>query len=175
MSTTWFTSDLHLFHKNIIVYCGRHHDNEYDMNRAIVSKWNEVVKDDDKVILVGDLSAGVMGRYDELKCLIKELRGNKVLIRGNHDHQIDTWYKSAGFSLVTEWLLLDDILCVHKPATSYNTDVINLVEQISPRLIVHGHIHDDRPNIPGHFNVAWDRHKKLLKLSDIDTMACQNV
>ena len=175
MPTTWLTSDLHLFHKNIIVYCGRPHDNEYEMNAAIVSAWNSTVKDDDKVLLIGDLSAGVMGRYEELHCLVKELKGHKVLIRGNHDHQTDEWYKNAGFEFVTDWLLIGDVLCVHKPATSYNVDVIKLTEQIAPRLIIHGHIHDDRPDIPGHFNVAWDRHKKLLNLSDVDTHTRQNV
>jgi calcineurin-like phosphoesterase family protein len=175
MPTTWLTSDLHLFHKNIIIYCGRPHDNEYEMNAAIVSAWNSTVKDDDKVLLIGDLSAGVMGRYEELHCLVKELKGHKVLIRGNHDHQTDEWYKNAGFEFVTDWLLIGDVLCVHKPATSYNVDVIKLAEQIAPRLIIHGHIHDDRPDIPGHFNVAWDRHKKLLNLSDVDTHTRQNV
>lgn len=171
MPTTWLTSDLHLYHKNIIVYCGRQHDNEYDMNDAIVAAWNAAVADEDSVILVGDLSAGVMGRYDELASLISQLKGRKTLVRGNHDHQTDVWYKSAGFSSVTDWLLQDGVLYVHKPATSYNTDVIKLAEQLSPRLIVHGHIHDDRPNIPGHFNVAWDRHKRMLDMTEIVTLS----
>ena len=171
MPTTWLTSDLHLYHKNIIVYCGRQHDNEYDMNDAIVAAWNTTVDINDRVIVVGDLSAGVMGRYEELGALIGKLNGHKTLIRGNHDHQTDAWYKTAGFDLVTDWLILDGILYVHKPATSYNTDVINLVEQLAPRLVVHGHIHDDRPNIAGHFNVAWDRHKRLIDVSEINTQA----
>lgn len=175
MSNTWITSDLHLYHKNIIVYCGRQHDNEYDMNAAIMSTWNDAVASDDNVILVGDLSAGVMGRYDELAALIGQLKGRKTLVRGNHDHQTDAWYKSAGFESVTDWLLQDGVLYVHKPATSYNTDVIKLAEQLSPRLIVHGHIHDDRPNIPGHFNVAWDRHKRMLNISEIDTRGAAGV
>lgn len=169
MSTTWITSDLHLYHKNIITYCDRPYDNEYDMNAGIVSAWNAVVNDDDNVIIVGDLSAGMAGRYDELTALISTLKGRKTLIRGNHDHQTNEWYKSAGFDLVTDWLILDEILYVHKPATNYNADVIALIEQLSPRLIVHGHIHDDRANIPGHFNVAWDRHKRMLSIADIDT------
>ena len=80
MATTWLTSDLHLYHKNIIVYCGRQHDNEYDMNAAIVAAWNSVVDDCDKVIVVGDLSAGVMGRYEELGALVRQLKGHKVLV-----------------------------------------------------------------------------------------------
>jgi calcineurin-like phosphoesterase family protein len=166
---TWLTSDLHLFHANIIVYCGRPHANEYEMNQAIAESWKRVVAPGDRVIVVGDLSAGVKGRYDELSALIADLPGNKILIRGNHDHQPDEWYVQAGFSQVTDWLYEDDVLYVHKPATSMNTDVISLTEKIQPRLIVHGHIHDDRPQIPGHFNVAWDRLGRLITLSEIDT------
>lgn len=175
MSTTWITSDLHFFHKNIIVYCGRDHIDEYEMNDAITNVWNSVVNDDDKVIVVGDLSAGVMGRYDDLRAQITRLRGRKILVRGNHDHQADAWYKSAGFELVTDWLFLDDVLYVHKPATSFNTDVIKIVEQIMPKQIVHGHIHDSRPDIPGHFNVAWDRHKRMINIAEIDTRSVTSV
>ena len=175
MPETWLTSDLHLFHKNIIVYCGRQHANEYEMNDDIVRTWNNTVSDADRVIMVGDLSAGVMGRYDELGALVARLRGRKTLIRGTHDHQTDAWYKTAGFADVHDWLIVDDKLFIHKPATSMNADVISLVEQVQPRVIVHGHIHDDRPNIPGHFNVAWDRHKRLIRMSEIDTLCVTRV
>lgn len=175
MAETWLTSDLHLFHKNIIVYCGRPHANEYEMNDDIVRAWNSAVTDADRVIMVGDLSAGVMGRYEELGALIGRLRGHKTLIRGNHDHQTDAWYKSAGFAEVHDWLIIGEKLFVHKPATSMSPDVISLVEQVQPQVIVHGHIHDDRPNIPGHFNVAWDRHKRLVRMSEIDTLCAGGV
>jgi hypothetical protein len=145
------------------------------MNDDIVRTWNSTVACEDRVILVGDLSAGVMGRYEELYTLIGSLRGRKTLIRGNHDHQTDAWYKSAGFSEVHDWLIIDDKLFIHKPATSMSTDVISLVEQVGPQLIVHGHIHDDRPNIPGHFNVAWDRCKRLVNMSEIDTLGACSV
>jgi calcineurin-like phosphoesterase family protein len=110
-----------------------------------------------------------MGRYEDLRSIITKLRGKKILIRGNHDHQTNAWYVSAGFKMVVDWLLRDDVLFIHKPATSMCPDVISLKEQAQPRLIVHGHIHDSRPDIPGHFNVAWDRHKCLLKLAEVDT------
>jgi calcineurin-like phosphoesterase family protein len=75
MSTTWITSDLHLYHKNIITYCDRPYDNEYDMNAGIVSAWNSDVNDGDNVIVVGDLSAGVAGRQDDLAALRIRLNG----------------------------------------------------------------------------------------------------
>ena len=170
MSKTWLTSDLHFFHKNIIVYCGRPYDDEYQMNDGIRSVWNDLVNNDDHVIVVGDLTAGLKQREIELAFLLDELKGTKTLIRGNHDHQEDQWYLDAGFKHDSDWLFSDGVLYVHKPATSYNPDVIQLKERLDPKIIVHGHIHDDRPELDGHFNVAWDRHKRLILLDEVNTL-----
>lgn len=169
MGKTWLTSDLHFFHKNIIVYCGRPYEDEYRMNDGILTAWNKVVEPEDRVIIVGDLTAGLKQRETELAFLIEELKGEKTLIRGNHDHQTDQWYLDAGFKHVADWLFDDGILYVHKPATSYNPEVIQLKEQLDPRLIIHGHIHDARPQIDEHFNVAWDRHNRLILLDETNT------
>ena len=164
---TWITSDLHLFHDNIIVYCGRPHQNCDEMNNFIVDTWNSAVSPGDRVIVVGDLSAGLKGRHDELYKIISHLQGRKTLIRGNHDHQPDAWYLSAGFDSVTDWLLEDRILFIHKPATQFNLDTMRICENLDYDLIVHGHIHDSRPNLPKHFNVAWDRFMRLVNLSEV--------
>lgn len=164
---TWVTSDLHLFHDNIIIYCGRPQPTAAEMNDHIVQSWNSVVADDDRVIVVGDLSAGLRKRQDELASMIGGLRGQKILIRGNHDHEPDEWYIAAGFSLVKDWLLEDGFLYMHKPATQMNPESIRLSTETEHSLIIHGHIHDARPEIPGHFNVAWDRHYRLISLEEI--------
>lgn len=164
---TWLTSDLHLFHDNIIVYCGRPHQTSDEMNDFIVEAWNSVVAPDDRVIVVGDLSAGLRGRYNDLANIIGRLRGRKTLIRGNHDHRPDAWYVAAGFESVTDWLLEDGILFIHKPATQFNTETLRVCENLDYELIVHGHIHVKMPEIPGHFNVAWDRHGRLINLEEI--------
>lgn len=164
---TWLTSDLHLFHKNIIQYCNRPFCDEYEMNATIVNKWNDTVRDEDRVVVVGDLTAGLYDRKQELAEVIKSLRGRKVLVLGNHDHMSAGWYKRAGFEVVTKSLVEEDILFVHKPATEHNPKSIRLQEQHRPKLIVHGHIHREDPDIPGHFNVAWDRHRRMISLDEI--------
>ena len=53
----------------------------------ICADWNEKVKDDDVVLVCGDISWGISleeGLYDLER--LKPLRGRKVFIRGNHDY-----------------------------------------------------------------------------------------
>lgn len=165
---TWLTSDLHLFHTNIIAYCGRPQETVDHMNEVIIRAWNDVVEADDRVIVVGDLSAGLGPRKDELREIIGSLKGNKILIRGNHDHQADQWYIEAGFETVTSWMLLNRMLFIHKPATSMNPDTMQIFERLEPELVVHGHIHSRDRTIPGHFNVAWDRFYRLVNLEEVE-------
>lgn len=164
---TWITSDLHLFHENIIVYCGRPHETVEQMNQKIINAWNEVVSPEDRVIVVGDLSAGLGPRKGELRSIIEDLPGSKTLVRGNHDHQSDSWYIEAGFRSVTDWIFEDGMLFIHKPATSMNPESVRVFEQMSPDIVVHGHIHSRDRTIPGHFNVAWDRFYRLVDLEEV--------
>jgi calcineurin-like phosphoesterase family protein len=164
---TWLTSDLHLFHKNIIQYCNRPFSDEYEMNSSIIKVWNETVDPGDRVIVVGDLTAGLYDRADALLDVISTLRGKKTLVLGNHDHMTAKWYRNAGFDVVVKSLVEDGILYVHKPATECNPKSIRLQEMHKPKFIVHGHIHREDINIPGHVNVAWDRHHRMISLDEI--------
>lgn len=59
----------------------------------IKTDWNKKVEDGDVVLLCGDTSWGTLledGVYD-LECL-KDLKGEKVFIRGNHDY----WWNGIG-------------------------------------------------------------------------------
>jgi calcineurin-like phosphoesterase family protein len=137
------------------------------MNEAIVSEWNRVVNDTDNVIIVGDLTAGLYDRKDALVELIGRLRGVKTLVVGNHDHLSKKAYLQMGFAEVRKFIIADGILYTHKPATPGNSRSLRLQEDYRPRLIVHGHIHADLPEIEGHFNVAWDRHRRMIDMNEI--------
>lgn len=168
---TWITSDLHFFHKNIIQYCGRPFTDEYHMNDMITKVWNDTVSAGDRVILVGDMTAGLFDRKEELRMLITQLKGQKTLVVGNHDHLSKKWYLEAGFSCVVKSMFENNILFVHKPATDLNLREVKLKAQLKPEIIVHGHIHAPGENIAGHYNVAWDRHQRLINLDEIINMS----
>ena len=55
-----FVSDLHFLHRNIIKYNREYCDDVDEMNELIVKEWNAVVKPNDLVFDLGDLSMGSM-------------------------------------------------------------------------------------------------------------------
>lgn len=81
--TTWFTSDLHFGHKNIIKYCSRPWASTKDMDQALIDNWNSVVKPEDEVWNLGDVGFTCKAEY--LRDCLHVLNGTHHVIRGNHD------------------------------------------------------------------------------------------
>jgi len=46
---TWFTSDQHFGHANIIKHCKRPYADVHEMNGAITNNWNNLVSDEDTI------------------------------------------------------------------------------------------------------------------------------
>jgi calcineurin-like phosphoesterase family protein len=86
MSTTWFISDPHFGHSNIITF----KDNEGNLIRpftsieehdeTIIENVNKVVKSSDRLYIMGDVA---MKRVHI--ATVAKLNGRKKLIKGNHD------------------------------------------------------------------------------------------
>jgi calcineurin-like phosphoesterase family protein len=79
---TYFSSDEHFGHQNIIKFSGRPYKDVPEMNEALVENWNATVGHDDKVWMLGDI---VMGHIAETLPLCARLNGTKILLCGNHD------------------------------------------------------------------------------------------
>lgn len=81
---TFFTSDTHFGHANIIRFCKRPFENVEEMNEALIENWNKVVSDDDTVFHLGDFAFGGSGLWNSV---IPRLNGQIYLIIGNHDRK----------------------------------------------------------------------------------------
>ena len=79
----WFTSDTHFDHAAIIDYCERPFPDEAEMNRTLMSNWNNVVQPDDIIFILGDFS---FQKRDTWAWRLDHLNGHKYFIKGNHDH-----------------------------------------------------------------------------------------
>lgn len=85
MSNTFFCSDLHFGHSNIIKYSNRPFANVEKMNEALIHNWNAIVKPEDIVFNLGDFS---FQKYPEFKNTLRRLHGKINLVLGNHDTMI---------------------------------------------------------------------------------------
>jgi calcineurin-like phosphoesterase family protein len=79
----WFTSDLHLGHKNVIKFCDRPFADVKEMSEKIIENWNNIVNDDDIVFILGDVFW--FNDSQTIKKILNRLKGIIYIIPGNHD------------------------------------------------------------------------------------------
>ncbi|WP_150461985.1 metallophosphoesterase [Nesterenkonia ebinurensis] len=101
---TFYSSDQHFGHRNIIDYCNRPFSSIQEMDEVIIARWNETV--DDEVWVLGDFA---MGDRSRSLGYLQRLNGAKYLVAGNHDkcsptekngHLHIQQYLDAGFTAV---------------------------------------------------------------------------
>ena len=80
--TIFFTSDLHLDHKNIIRLSKRPFSSVEEMNEEIIRRHNTIVGENDTVYDLGDRYFGNPKKYDG------RFNGKLIRIKGSHDHDI---------------------------------------------------------------------------------------
>jgi calcineurin-like phosphoesterase family protein len=102
-------------------------DDVLEMDQAFIENWNRVVSDNDKVYHLGDVAIPRRG----LKCL-EQLKGRKVLIRGNHDIFKLSDYTNY-FNDIRGCHYLDGYILSHIPVHPCNLDRY--------KGNIHGHLH----------------------------------
>lgn len=148
-------SDQHYGHQNIIKYCNRTLSEEeckklglsenfvasenlsaLDDAKMMIIAHNSVVKPEDVVIFVGDVQASKQGR-DWISKIIPKLNGQKILVRGNHDHQTDTEFLKLGFCRVCTDVRIGKFCFHHYP------DTVAIIEKCKKEglKLVCGHTH----------------------------------
>ncbi len=143
----YYIADLHFFHgaMNGSMDCRGFQDVD-EMNRVMAERWNRKVRDNDEVVIIGDLSWGSAKQTREL---LDRLRGRLYLIQGNHDRFLTGKETDLGrFQWVKPYEELYDnrrkvILC-HYPILFYNGQY-RLDREGNPRTyMLYGHVHDTK-------------------------------
>lgn len=163
--STFFTSDLHLGHRNIIDYCNRPFAGVPDMDEALVARWNATVAPGDTVYVLGDVA---LGKLADSLALAARLHGRKLLVPGNHDRPWEghrkpsqhRLYEDAGFELLPSQVTIDlagrPVLLCHFP---YEGDSHGEDRYADKRPVdrggwlLHGHVHD-----------AWKRSGRMVNV-----------
>ena len=79
---TFFTSDTHFNHANIIRFCNRPFKDVEQMNEVMITNWNNAISKDDTVFHLGDFCLGGAAEWTKI---LDHLNGKIYLIMGNHD------------------------------------------------------------------------------------------
>lgn len=158
----WFTSDLHFGHNNIIPYCKRPFADKHEMTLGLVARWNEKVANGDLVYILGDLS---FYGTNKTRAILDSMNGDKILIRGNHDH-VSTEEKAKNLGLLRA--ADSDVVMIagemynlsHFPYAGDTTKEDRYPERRlkdDGRWILHGHVHNEWSVRGKQINVGVDR------------------
>lgn len=131
----YYIADPHFGHKNILKLASRPFKSIEAMNEGMITVWNERVKDDDTVYILGDL----FYRCADPEPILQRLKGKKHLIVGNHD---DSWMGQVDlnryFESVSTLLEICDggreITLCHYPLLTWKNR--------KKSYMIHGHLHN---------------------------------
>lgn len=191
MSSTWFTSDLHFGHRLVAGHRGFFKDDAPDTeahDEHIVSVWNSLVKPQDRVWILGDMSMRgpkAFGPY------VERLNGTLFLISGNHD-EVHPMFRDS-YKKQRAWLNYfesvqsaarirvnngREVLLSHFPYTGEGARTgpdrhtqWRLRDEGTP--LVHGHTHDSQQGLSfseegtAMLHVGWDKWNAPVSQRDL--------
>ena len=144
--SVYFTSDLHLGHKNIHKF-RTWFNSEQEHQDYIVSCWKKTITKRDDVYVLGDACFTM-----EAIALVKDLPGTKHLIRGNHD-ECDTQVYLTAFKNVYGLKKYKEFWLSHAPIHP---------QELRGKVNLHGHVHFHTVPDNNYFNCCMENVKPLF-------------
>lgn len=170
------TSDLHRGHKNILKYCNRTYSSIEEMEKGIIEKWNSVVRQDDTVYIMGDIS--IDNNKVKNTAFLSQLNGTKIVIKGNHDESALLTYLVEN-NVIASWhyaLELKHNKCKYFLS---HFPVVNPrgMFQSNSYFSIHGHLHGVKRfyTALNSIDVGWDVFDEPIPLSDIPNIIQKRV
>lgn len=168
MRNYYITSDLHFMHNKPFLWTPRGFSNEREMCEAIVERWNSIIKPDDVIYNLGDIT---LSDIDAAIPYLKQLNGHQWWIRGNHDTmnkvkkicdecpRIDTISNpEASWATVIKYGKWSYYLS-HYPTLTANFDEKHFSQHV---IALHGHTHQQtnflKLDNPFLYHVGMDSH-----------------
>lgn len=136
----YYISDTHFRDQVIFDKCKRPYKSIDEMESIVLNNWNNKVKDEDIVYVLGDIA-----KDDDITSIqiFNKLKGHKHLIIGNHDHLIleDIMKSNIFESIKFINLIMDNnrkVCICHYP-------LMDWMEFNREGILVYGHIHNKTP------------------------------
>lgn len=157
MKNVWVGTDWHVWS----VGHTPHHPYQSVSNiRQLSDSYANDIQVDDVFIYLGDLCDPAVTDLNELKCLVQNIPGYKILVKGNHDTETDYFYRDIGFDEVCDVCVINQVAFSHFPL-KVEPDMIN----------VHGHLHTEKRSDvddANHINAyREDYYKHPIEISEL--------
>lgn len=133
---TYYIADTHFGHANIITMCNRSFSSVEEMNNTMIELWNKKVKGNDTVYVIGDM----FFRCGEPELILKQLKGKKRLLVGNHDGSWMAKLNASEYFVSIDTML--ESLVDNYGVTMCHYPLLTWRHKLKTYMI-HGHIHND--------------------------------
>ena len=137
----FYIADTHLGHGNILRLNNRPFYNVFEMNDTIIKNWNNRVRPEDDIYIIGDFS---YKSKESGAGIVQKLNGRKHLIIGNHDkHNLkDPNFRKCFVEIRDMVDIMDNgrrVIMCHYP-------IIEWDGYFRGSYLVYGHIHNNTTN-----------------------------
>ena len=162
----YYISDLHFYHANMNIQMDQRGFASFEeMNEYMIEQWNQKVRKNDEVVILGDFSIAKGEKTNEL---LLRLKGKKYLIVGNHDRFLnDKTFDRNLFKWIEPYMELNDnkrkVILSHYPVFCYNGQY-RLNDQGEPKVyMLYGHVHNTYDELLiNHFQNITREQKRLV-------------
>lgn len=141
----YYISDLHFYHARMNNYMDkRGFENLETMHNHMISQWNSRVRRNDEIVILGDFS---MGNGEQTNDILRQLKGKKYLVTGNHDDKFlrDKKFNQNQFVWVKPYAELKDnkrkVILHHSPIFCYPGQYHKTEDGTSTTYMLYGHVH----------------------------------
>ena len=157
MKNVWVGTDWHVWSSEHT----KHHPYQSVSNiRQLSDSYTKSIQVDDIFIYLGDLCDPAVTDLNELKHFVQNIPGRKILCKGNHDIETDSFYREIGFDDVCDVCVINQVAFSHFPL-KVDPDMIN----------VHGHLHSEKRSDvddANHINAyREDYYKHPIEISEL--------
>ena len=157
MKSVWVGTDWHVWS---IGHTPHHPYQSVSNIRQLSDSYANDIQVDDVFIYLGDLCDPAVTDLNELKHLVQNIPGYKILVKGNHDTETDYFYRDIGFDEVCDVCVINQVAFSHFPL-KVEPDMIN----------IHGHLHTEKRSDvddANHINAyREDYYKHPVEISEL--------
>ncbi len=166
----YYISDLHFYHESLCHQMDkRGFADGKEMNAYMIARWNEKVRAQDEVVILGDLS---VGKGKATNAIVEQLNGRLYLIEGNHDAFLqDKQFDRSRFGWIKPYAELYDnkrkVVLSHYPIICYNGQFSRMRDGSARGYMLYGHVHDtEDERMLQRFKQQYREHARAVKMPD---------